>query len=565
MEQVRLNLGEGVPVVVQQWQSLIAVNYPARAYGITRHMSITEAKQKCPSLVSVHTAAYQLPSTNNNNSESVEVLLKEFGPGSPPPASSNHKVSLDAYRQASKRIFKLLRDRFGSKAVEKASVDEAYLDVTEIVQERMDSEFPDWRQWDNKVPSDVELLWDGHPACLIQEEEENKKDELEMQDVQIWIGALIAKELREEIKEVLGYTCSVGIAPNKTLAKLASPRNKPNGQTYVTPRMVLPWMRTIPFDKIRFLGGKLGKQIISGTVEDESSEDDESESEELKTTNTTSSLSGSAVVYAGDLWPLSLEEMQNKVGGEPQLALWVFNLIRGIDETPVKPRALTKTFLSAKNFRPPVNNEDVLSRWLIVLSTELQHRLEEEAMDTRRWPRTITLSYRKLDMPSSRSKAADFPFPPQSSTAVKISSHVMTRLIKPLQATLFPLAFIGLSLGRFTEVGEDARGMGTLDAFTLQKREAGEDDDLFSTNTLFPTPKSTISTTSLRKKTKTSSNNYAACDITKFFTKKESSIDNPSITNNLCPKCHKEIGSTPEAVQEHNDFHLAMQLAGLEK
>jgi DNA polymerase eta len=67
-------------VGVQQWQGLIAINYPARKFGITRHMTVSswgffpfatdhiadtliikadEAKKKCPSLMTVHVATCQ--------------------------------------------------------------------------------------------------------------------------------------------------------------------------------------------------------------------------------------------------------------------------------------------------------------------------------------------------------------------------------------------------------------------------------------------------------------------------------------------------------------------------
>lgn len=38
VEQRRLNIPRDVPCAVQQWEGLIAVNYAARAAGITRHM-----------------------------------------------------------------------------------------------------------------------------------------------------------------------------------------------------------------------------------------------------------------------------------------------------------------------------------------------------------------------------------------------------------------------------------------------------------------------------------------------------------------------------------------------
>lgn len=75
-ERKRLNLPLDAPVVVQQWTGLIAISYPARASGITRHENIyevrlysqqwrhliehaTQAKKKCPNLVPVHVATYK--------------------------------------------------------------------------------------------------------------------------------------------------------------------------------------------------------------------------------------------------------------------------------------------------------------------------------------------------------------------------------------------------------------------------------------------------------------------------------------------------------------------------
>lgn len=80
VEQKRLGIPTSVPVAVQQWEGgkrqtccpqtaqipkmfchqqlfaagLIAVNYAARAAGITRHMRVGEARQKCPELRTVH-------------------------------------------------------------------------------------------------------------------------------------------------------------------------------------------------------------------------------------------------------------------------------------------------------------------------------------------------------------------------------------------------------------------------------------------------------------------------------------------------------------------------------
>ncbi len=45
--------------MVLQWDSLIAVNYPARTFGISRMDKLKDAKQRCPDLVVVHVATYK--------------------------------------------------------------------------------------------------------------------------------------------------------------------------------------------------------------------------------------------------------------------------------------------------------------------------------------------------------------------------------------------------------------------------------------------------------------------------------------------------------------------------
>jgi nucleotidyltransferase/DNA polymerase involved in DNA repair len=74
VRRIRLDLDPALPLVVQQWESLIAVNYPARKFvslcfasasrsalyrfGISRFDKIADAKRKCPEVVAVHVATY---------------------------------------------------------------------------------------------------------------------------------------------------------------------------------------------------------------------------------------------------------------------------------------------------------------------------------------------------------------------------------------------------------------------------------------------------------------------------------------------------------------------------
>lgn len=58
-EMNRLGIDKDQPLVVLQWDSLIAVNYPARTYGISRMDKKKDALKRCPHLKVVHVATYK--------------------------------------------------------------------------------------------------------------------------------------------------------------------------------------------------------------------------------------------------------------------------------------------------------------------------------------------------------------------------------------------------------------------------------------------------------------------------------------------------------------------------
>ena len=58
-EAVRLGVPDDIPLICAQWQSIIAVNYPARKFGIKRFNTIDEAKKLCPHLLVQHVATYR--------------------------------------------------------------------------------------------------------------------------------------------------------------------------------------------------------------------------------------------------------------------------------------------------------------------------------------------------------------------------------------------------------------------------------------------------------------------------------------------------------------------------
>jgi DNA polymerase-4 len=73
----------------------------------------------------------------------------------------------------------------------------------------------------------------------------------------------LARKLKEKIKTELGLTCSVGIAPNKLLAKLASSLNKPDGLTVIPKNRVGEILEPLEVTRICGIGDKAAK-ILSG-------------------------------------------------------------------------------------------------------------------------------------------------------------------------------------------------------------------------------------------------------------------------------------------------------------
>lgn len=66
----------------------------------------------------------------------------------------------------------------------------------------------------------------------------------------------LAARLKEEIKKTLGLTCSIGIAPAKTVAKIASDFHKPDGITVVEPDAVIRFLAPLAVRKIPGIGKK---------------------------------------------------------------------------------------------------------------------------------------------------------------------------------------------------------------------------------------------------------------------------------------------------------------------
>jgi DNA polymerase IV (DinB-like DNA polymerase) len=66
----------------------------------------------------------------------------------------------------------------------------------------------------------------------------------------------LARQIKSELLQSQGLTCSIGIAPNKSAAKIASDFKKPDGLTYVDPEHVKEFLAPLPVSKVSGIGRK---------------------------------------------------------------------------------------------------------------------------------------------------------------------------------------------------------------------------------------------------------------------------------------------------------------------
>ena len=86
-------------------------------------------------------------------------------------------------------------------------------------------------------------------------------DFTEAPDGQIEGGKVLAQRIQQGILDATGLTCSVGVAPNKLLAKMASEFNKPNGISVVQPDDLKAMIWPLACRKVNGIGPKADAKL----------------------------------------------------------------------------------------------------------------------------------------------------------------------------------------------------------------------------------------------------------------------------------------------------------------
>ncbi|MFP4418217.1 MAG: DNA polymerase IV [Fibrobacterota bacterium] len=220
-----------------------------------------------------------------------------------------------------------------------------------------------------------------------------------------------AEKISAAIRHELHLTCSIGVAPNKFLAKLASDVNKPDGIT-ITPfekKEIVHWLA--PMDVSRIWGvGKKTQQILSQW----------------------------GIVTIADLQKLSEEELQMRFGKH---GAGLYYLARGIDYREVGTLEEVKSISREHTFERDSSNPQEWKQVLLSLSRNVGYRARRKGLKGR----TVVLTYRTPDF-QRHSRRVTLPTP---TNTAKTIFDAAKKILSSLTSTTPTLRLIGVGITNF--------------------------------------------------------------------------------------------------------------------
>ncbi len=172
----------------------------------------------------------------------------------------------------------------------------------------------------------------------------------------------ISKEIKKRIKEETGLTCSIGIAPNKLLAKIASDMQKPDGLTIITEAAVESRIWPLPVRKLWGVGPK-----------------------------TEAYLRNIGIMTIGELAVMPVDDLHRHFG--KSYGDYLYEASRGIDESPLVTHWEPKSTSRETTFQTDINNWQELARNIAELTREAVDDIRRRGYRCR----TVTVKLRFSD------------------------------------------------------------------------------------------------------------------------------------------------------------------------
>jgi len=276
--------------------AVASCSYEARKYGVRSAMSLSKAKELCPTLI-------------------LKPVDKEY------------------YNLVSQEVIRLLEEY--ADVLEQTSIDEAYIDCTkQIMQYKKQSisidDLVDEKEVEN-ISHDSTVKHDIQKELSIQEFALNIKDSIR--------------------RQCNGLICSIGVASNKSVAKIASDFQKPDGLTIVYPQNTIAFLSTLAVDSISGVG--------------------------IKTTQT---LKDIGIETIGQLADSNIQKLTDKFGKKQ--ALWMWQIANGKENELVIPRENNLSLSTEETLlKPLLNKYDILNILVNDMTDNIYERVRRKGYE----------------------------------------------------------------------------------------------------------------------------------------------------------------------------------------
>ena len=223
----------------------------------------------------------------------------------------------------------------------------------------------------------------------------------------------IAAEIKKEIRQTTGLTASVGLAPNKFLAKIASDLRKPDGLV-VVPDDIQGFLRDLPISRLWGVGPKTEQRLREMGFQ-----------------------------TIGQLTGAPRESLIRSLG---RLGEHLFHLSRGKDDRPVVPDWEPKSISSETTFDEDTDDREFLLRTILELSDHVAQRLRKDGYHARKV--TLKLRYSNFSTHTKQHSLDNF-----IQTGEEIAQVARTLFARfPLKQKI---RLIGVSAGDFHRDGQE--------------------------------------------------------------------------------------------------------------
>lgn len=172
-------------------------------------------------------------------------------------------------------------------------------------------------------------------------------------DVTGFDAAALGREIREKIFRRFHITASVGIAPNRILAKMASKACKPDGLLLLAENEIPRFLETMPVERVPGIGPSIGAYLRSIGIR-----------------------------TCGQLKAIERNALVRRYG---KIGLWLYDIARGRDVDVIglvaDPREQPKSVGHSYTLPRTVYRENVLNAWIRLLSEMVAARLRRYALE----------------------------------------------------------------------------------------------------------------------------------------------------------------------------------------